>query len=204
MSDLKLSAALQARLLGALLENHPLPWKFHSKPNEWICEVFDAKRDLVVICMNDAEAIELVEAAMMLSNANMRNDLEVDRAMRDETTMSTKPKSPSELFDNLLPLALTRNAVKAREIGAIYCFKVSGTAQDSGTWVVDCAAFAPTCTRNGDASKATCTITLSADNLMKIIADQNQAMQLYFTGQLQVAGDPMQAMKLKALFELIP
>ena len=113
--------------------------------------------------------------------------------------MPELPKDASDLFDNMVPAALKQHPDKAREINAIYAFKISG--EGGGEWTVDLVSDPPTCTQ-GDSGKAQCTIKVSAEDFKTMLGDPNAGMQLYFQGKLRVSGDPMLAMKLQQLFEL--
>lgn len=113
--------------------------------------------------------------------------------------MANLPANASELFDKLVPEGLAKHADKARELNAIYCFKITGDG--GGEWTVDTVANPPTCTK-GDTGKAQCTVEVSHDDFKAMLADPNAGMQLYFQGKLRVSGDPMLAMKLQQLFEL--
>jgi putative sterol carrier protein len=109
------------------------------------------------------------------------------------------PTSAQDLFDNLVPQGLAQYPDKAREVNAIYCFKVTGDG--GGEWTVDLTSNPPTCTK-GDSGKAQCTVAVSHDDFKTMLADPNAGMQLYFQGKLQVSGDPMLAMKLQQLFDI--
>ncbi|MEO6771748.1 MAG: SCP2 sterol-binding domain-containing protein [Kofleriaceae bacterium] len=109
------------------------------------------------------------------------------------------PKDAADLFDNLVPQGLKQYPEKAREVNAIYCFKVSG--EGGGEWTVDCTADPPACIR-GDTGKAQCTIEVASDDFKTMLSDPNAGMQLYFQGKLRVSGDPMLAMKLQQLLEI--
>ena len=113
--------------------------------------------------------------------------------------MATLPKDAQELFDVLVPQGLKQFPDKAREVNAIYAFKISG--EGGGEWTVDLTSEPPTCVR-GDSGKAQCTVELAHDDFKQMLADPNAGMQLYFQGKLRVSGDPMLAMKLQQLFEL--
>jgi putative sterol carrier protein len=113
--------------------------------------------------------------------------------------MSQLAKDAQDLFNNLVPEGLKRYPDKAREVNAIYCFKISGDG--GGEWTVDCTANPPTCEK-GDAGKAQCTIGVSNDDFKTMLSDPQAGMQLYFQGKLVVTGDPMLAMKLQQLIEL--
>jgi putative sterol carrier protein len=111
----------------------------------------------------------------------------------------TLPKDAKDLFDNLVPAGLKQHPDKARELGAIYCFKITG--EGGGDWTVDCMTNPPTC-KKGDSGKAQCAVEISHADFKTMLVDPNACMQLYFQGKLRVSGDPMLAMKLQQLFEI--
>jgi putative sterol carrier protein len=114
-------------------------------------------------------------------------------------TTPTTPKDAQDLFDHLVPEGLKQYPDKARELDAVYCFKVTGDG--GGEWTVDLKANPPTCTK-GDSGKAQCTVEVSSEDFKTMLGDPQAGMQLYFQGKLKVAGDPMLAMKLQQLFDL--
>ena len=107
--------------------------------------------------------------------------------------MPQMPKDAQDLFDNLVPEGLKQYPDKARELNAIYCFKISGDG--GGDWTVDLASDPPTCSR-GDSGKAQCTIEVAHDDFKAMLGNPQVGMQLYFQGKLKVSGDPMLATKL--------
>jgi putative sterol carrier protein len=113
--------------------------------------------------------------------------------------MANLPETAAELFDTVVPAGLKLHPDKARELNAIYAFKISG--EGGGEWTVDLTSNPPTCVR-GDSGKAQCTIEIAHDDFKTMLTDPNAGMQLYFQGKLRVSGDPMLAMKLQQLFEL--
>ena len=113
--------------------------------------------------------------------------------------MATMPNNASEVFDTLVPKGLETYPDKARELNAIYCFKITG--EGGGEWTVDTTSNPPTCTK-GDSGKGQCVITVTHDDFKTMLSDPQAGMQLYFQGKLQVTGDPMLAMKLQQLFDL--
>jgi hypothetical protein len=113
--------------------------------------------------------------------------------------MADMPKDAKELFDEQVPKALKEHPDKAREVNAIYCFKITGDG--GGDWTVDLASDPPTSAR-GDTGKAQCTIELAHDDFKQMLANPQVGMQLYFQGKLRVTGDPMLATKLQKFFEV--
>lgn len=114
--------------------------------------------------------------------------------------MATLPKDAQELFNRLVPEGLKQFPDKARQINAIYCFKITGDG--GGEWMVDCTRNPPTCSK-GDNGKEQCTVKLSSSDLNILLGDPSASLQLYFQGKLHVTGDLMLAMKLQELFEII-
>jgi hypothetical protein len=109
------------------------------------------------------------------------------------------PKDAQELFNEQIPAALNKHPDKAKEVNAIYCFKITGDG--GGTWTVDLTADPPTCAAEESAS-AQCTIEVSHDDFKTMLGDPQAGMQLYFQGKLKVTGDPMLATKLQQFFDL--
>jgi hypothetical protein len=113
--------------------------------------------------------------------------------------MAKVPESAQELFNTQLPEALAKNPDKAKEVGAVYLFKINGDG--GGTWTVDLASNPPTCTA-GDKGNAQCTLELAAADFKNMLTNPALGMQLYFQGKLKVTGDPMLATKLQKLFSI--
>ena len=109
------------------------------------------------------------------------------------------PKDAQDLFNNMVPEGLKRFPDKAREVNAIYCFKISG--EGGGDWTVDTTSDPPVVVQ-GDNGKAQCTIEVSHEDFKTMLSDPNAGMQLYFQGRLRVSGDPMLAMKLQQFFDI--
>jgi len=84
--------------------------------------------------------------------------------------MATLPKDAQELFDHIVPEGLKQHPDKARELNAVYCFKISGDG--GGDWTVDLTANPPTCT-TGDSGKAQCTVEVSHDDFKTMLSDPN-------------------------------
>ena len=113
--------------------------------------------------------------------------------------MAKVPESAQELFNTQVPAALAANPDKAKEIGAIYLFKITG--DDGGTWTVDLASSPPTCTP-GEKGTPQCTIEVAHPEFKQMLANPALGMQLYFQGKMRVTGDPMLATKLQKLFSM--
>jgi hypothetical protein len=113
--------------------------------------------------------------------------------------MATIPNNAQELFDVEIPAGLKKYPEKAREVNAIYLFKISG--EGGGEWTVNLTTDPPTCVK-GDAGGAQCSIDIAHEDFKTMLSDPNAGMQLYFQGKLKVSGDPMLATRLQSFFAL--
>jgi SCP-2 sterol transfer family len=103
-------------------------------------------------------------------------------------------------FDQKIPAALAANPDKAKDVAAIYLFKIAGA--DGGTWTVDLLSSPPTCLP-GALGTPQCTIECSDDDLRSMIGGGMQAaMSLFFSGKLKVSGDPTLATRLTKLLQM--
>ena len=110
------------------------------------------------------------------------------------------PTSVKAFFDEKVPAALATNPEKAKDVAAVYLFKVSGP--DGGTWTADLKTSPPTCVAGAGATPQ-CTIEASdADFRTMIDGGMPAAMQLFFSGKLKVQGDPNLATKLSKLLQM--
>ncbi len=113
--------------------------------------------------------------------------------------MANEPQNAQDLFGRLLPIGLTNYPDRAREINAIFGFKIEG--EGGGYWVLDCTSSPPTCTP-GDTGKAQCTIELEHEDFKKMLTDHNTGMDLYFKSRIRVSGEAALALKLGLFFEI--
>jgi hypothetical protein len=110
------------------------------------------------------------------------------------------PTSVKEFFDKKVPEVLKLYPEKARDVAAVYLFKISGP--DGGVWTADLASAAPTCVP-GEAGSPQCTIEATDDDFRSMIDGGMQAaMQLFFSGKLKVTGDANLAPKLSKLLQM--
>jgi hypothetical protein len=110
------------------------------------------------------------------------------------------PTSVKAFFDQKVPAALATNPEKAKDVAAIYLFKVSGP--DGGTWTVDLVSNPPT-SQAGAVGTPQCTVEATDDDFRSMIDGGMQvAMNLFFTGKLKVSGDPTLATKLSKLLQM--
>ena len=113
--------------------------------------------------------------------------------------MPKMPESAKELFDEQVPKAIAANPEKAKEIGAVYLFKITG--DDGGEWTVDLASATPSC-KAGVHGTPQCTVEVAHADFKSMLTNPALGMQLYFQGKLKVTGDPMLATKLQKLFSM--
>ena len=110
------------------------------------------------------------------------------------------PTSVKEFFDKRIPEVLSKHPEKAKEVAAVYLFKISGP--DGGTWTADLKSTPPTCVA-GAAGTPQCTIEAAdADFRTMIDGGMPIAMQLFFSGKLKVQGDPNLATKLSKVLQM--
>lgn len=111
--------------------------------------------------------------------------------------MATSVKA---FFDQKVPAVLATSPEKAKDVAAVYLFKISGP--DGGTWTVDLVSTPPTC-KPGEHGTPQCTIESSDEDFRGMVDGGMQAaMSLFFSGKLKVSGDPMLATKLSKLLQM--
>jgi len=110
------------------------------------------------------------------------------------------PTSVKVFFDTKVPAVLATNPEKAKDVAAVYLFKISGP--DGGTWTADLVSTPPTCVP-GEKAAPQCTIEATDDDFRGMIEGGMQAaMSLFFSGKLKVSGDPVLATKLSKLLQM--
>ncbi len=98
-------------------------------------------------------------------------------------------------FEQTIPERIAADPEKAKAIGGVFLFKVTGAA--GGTWTVDLKND-PKVTE-GASGDPDCTIELTDEDWTQISDNPNAAMQLYFQGKLKVSGNAMLATKLQQI-----
>ena len=76
------------------------------------------------------------------------------------------PTSVKAFFDQKVPAALATNPEKAKDVAAVYLFKVSGP--DGGTWTVDLVSNPPTA-QAGTVGSPNCTVEATDDDFRSMI-----------------------------------
>jgi hypothetical protein len=110
------------------------------------------------------------------------------------------PTSVKEFFDSKVPAALLKHPDKAKDVAAVYLFKINGP--DGGVWTADLNAVPPTCTA-GEAAAPQCTIEASDEDFRSMIdGGMPVAMQLFFGGKIKVSGDANLAPRLSKILQM--
>jgi len=104
------------------------------------------------------------------------------------------PDAKTDFTENL-PNKITGDPDAAKEIDAVFLFKISG--DDGGTWTVNCRDEPGV--HEGEVGDVDCTLELTSEDWQAISDNPASAMQLYFQGKLKVSGDAMKATKLQQL-----
>jgi putative sterol carrier protein len=99
-------------------------------------------------------------------------------------------------FTKNLPEKIAGDPDRARAIGAIFLFKISG--DEGGTWTVDLRGD-DVGVKEGEVGTPDCTLELSDADWRQISDNPQSAMALYFQGKLKVGGNAMLATKLQQL-----
>ena len=110
------------------------------------------------------------------------------------------PTSVKTFFDQKVPDVLKTSPEKAKDVAAVYLFKISGP--DGGTWTVDLVSSPPTC-QPGEHGKPQCTIECSDSDFTSMVDGGMQAaMALFFSKKLKITGDATLATKLTKLLQM--
>lgn len=108
--------------------------------------------------------------------------------------------SVRDFFDRRVPQALLENPGRAKDVAAVYLFKISGN--EGGTWTADLVATPPTCLpgAHGDPQ---CTVEISDQDFCAMVDGGMQvAMQILFAGRLKISGDPALITKLTGVLQM--
>ena len=110
------------------------------------------------------------------------------------------PTSVKEFFDTKVPSALAKHPDKAKDVAAVYLFKISGA--DGGVWTADLNAAPPSCVA-GESGAPQCTIEATDDDFRSMIdGGMPVAMQLFFSGKIKVSGDANLAPRLSKILQM--
>src|SRR2546426_3626382 len=95
-----------------------------------------------------------------------------------------------------LPSLLTRSACLPQ--GISFTLRLP----NAGSWTIDLAGPSPSCWP-GDVSNADCTLDLAEDDLMRIVADPDIALELYDAGRIGLTGSVDAALEVVTFFHRV-
>jgi hypothetical protein len=108
--------------------------------------------------------------------------------------------SVKEFFGKRVPDALARNPERAKDVAAVYLFKISG--DDGGTWTANLLTSPPWC-KPGIIGDAQCTIEVADKDFCAMVdGGMPAAMQILMAGKLKIAGDPTLIAKLTKVLQM--
>jgi hypothetical protein len=108
--------------------------------------------------------------------------------------------SVQEFFGRRVPEALEANPARAKDVAAIYLFKIAGA--DGGSWTANLAASPPWC-KPGVIGQPQCTIEVTDSDFCAMVDGGMQAaMQLLMAGRLKIAGDPALIAQLTKVLQI--
>jgi len=101
----------------------------------------------------------------------------------------------ADVFEQHIPARLQAKPHLQEQINAVYKFVVSGDG--GGTWLVDLTQ--PGGKMSAGDGPAACTVTVSADSLLDVVAGKTNPQAAFMTGKIKISGDMKLAMRLGAL-----
>ena len=101
--------------------------------------------------------------------------------------------SAREIFENRIAQKLSENAEKARAVGSVYEFELTGDQPEQ--WTVDLTRH-ENFVSSGSSGRAQCIVSLSLTVLNEIIEKKLNPQMAFMTGKLKVKGNLALALKL--------
>lgn len=97
-------------------------------------------------------------------------------------------------FTEVIPEKIARDPARARSVGGVFVFRISGDA--GGTYTVNLKDDVGV-TEGETASDPDCILEMTNDVWRQMSDAPTQAMQFYFDGKLKVTGNVVLALKLQ-------
>lgn len=97
-------------------------------------------------------------------------------------------------FREIIPANLRRDPARARAVGAVFVFRISG--EGGGTWTLDLKDTLGV-TEGETAADPDCILEVSNEVWRKMSDHPTTAMQHYFGGQVRVTGNALLALQLQ-------
>ena len=98
-------------------------------------------------------------------------------------------------FTQSIPQSIEKDVDRAKEVDAVFLFKVNGDG--GGVWTVNMKD-APGVTE-GDSGNAECTIEISTEDWKALTEKPGTAMQFFMNGKIKLTGNALLATKLQAV-----
>lgn len=102
---------------------------------------------------------------------------------------------PRTSFTQDIPQSIAKDIERAKAVGAVFLFKVSG--EHGGTWTVNMKDMPGV--SEGDAGNAECTIELSSGDWKAMTERPGSAMDFFLKGKIKVTGNALLATKLQSV-----
>jgi hypothetical protein len=103
-------------------------------------------------------------------------------------------------FDKRVPEALAAHPERAKDVAAVYLFKITG--DQGGTWTANLLSSPPWC-KPGVVGEPQCTVEVADKDFCAMVDGGMQAaMQVLMAGRLKIAGDPALIAKLTKLLQM--
>jgi putative sterol carrier protein len=98
-------------------------------------------------------------------------------------------------FSEVIPANIRRDPAKARGVGGIFVFRISG--ENGGTWTLNLKDDLGV--QEGEVADPDCLIEVTNEEWRKMTENPNSAMQVYFNGKIKVTGNALLALRLQAV-----
>ncbi|MEM7436946.1 MAG: SCP2 sterol-binding domain-containing protein [Myxococcota bacterium] len=98
-------------------------------------------------------------------------------------------------FTENIPQSIQQDVERAKEVGAVFLFKVHG--EGGGVWTVNMKDTPGV--SEGDSGDAECTIEISSEDWKALTERPSAAMQFFMNGKIKLTGNALLATKLQAV-----